>query len=114
VDLPDSSNFLISFTHQIGERKYTTPNHNVKFVYLSGDRLYTSVNNTLYVYSVSDFTSPIATYLVDFGWFGDYSYCFSAMIIDDCLYLGGDKKLNIFEVTPSLTKPLKPVNQIPT
>jgi hypothetical protein len=55
----------------------------VYFVYLSGDKLYTSANDTLYVYLVSEITSPIATYLLR-------GECHSAIISDDCLYIGGD------------------------
>jgi hypothetical protein len=43
IDLPESKN-------------------EVSFVYLSGDRLYTAAGETLYVYSMSDHTSHIATY----------------------------------------------------
>ena len=89
--------FFIDYELEINGRTYKTSNHNVKFVYLSADRLYTTVNNTLYVYSVSEFTSPIATYSIDFGWIGYIRSCFSAMIIDDCLYLGGVKNLQIFK-----------------
>ena len=76
-------------------------------MYLSGDRLYTEVDETLYVYSVGDLTSPSATYPLG-------EKCFSALITDNRLYLGGDYKLHIFEVTPSLTEPLRPVTKIPT
>jgi hypothetical protein len=80
----------------------------VFFVYLSGDRLYTAGGDyTLYVYSKSDHRSPIATYPLG-GW------CYSGMIIDDRLYLGGDYKLHVFKVSTSLTQPLTPVTQITT
>ena len=36
--------------------------NNVYFVYLNGDRLYTEIGENLYVYSLSDLSSPIATY----------------------------------------------------
>ena len=63
--------------------------YQVLFVYLSEDRLYTAVIHTLYVYSMSDLTSPIATYpLVE--------RCYSGMIIDDHLYLGVCDKLHVF------------------
>jgi hypothetical protein len=79
----------------------------VSFVYLWGDRLYTEADKTLYVYSVTDLTSPSATYPFD-------NKCYSALITEKRLYLGGVYKLHIFEVTPSLTQPLTPVTQIPT
>ena len=55
----------------------------VFFVYLSGGRLYTEVDKTLYVYSVGDLTSPSATYPLD-------NRCYSALISDNRLYLGGE------------------------
>ena len=80
----------------------------VHFVYLSGDRLYTAgEDETLYVYSMSDHRSPIATYPLG-GW------CYSGMIIDDRLYLGRDFKLHVFKVSTSLTQPLTPVTEITT
>ena len=88
IDLPESTNWVC-------------------FVYLWGDRLFTEVDKTLHVYSVSDLTSPSASYPL-----GDF--CWSGLITDNRLYLGGDKKLHIFEVTPSLTEPLTPVTKIPT
>ena len=71
--------------------------------------MYTEVDKTLYMYSLGDLTSPSATYQL-----GDNGFCFSALICDNRLYLGGLSKLRIFEVTPSLTEPLTPVTQIPT
>jgi hypothetical protein len=79
----------------------------VYFVYLSGDRLYTATDKTLYVYSMSDHTSHIATYQLS----GD---CYSCIIADNHLYLGGKIKLFIFEITTSLTQPLIPVEVIET
>jgi hypothetical protein len=76
-------------------------------VYLWGDRLYAEADKTLYVYSVGDLTSPSATYPVG-------AWCYSALITEKRLYLGGVYELHIFEVTPSLTQPLTPVTQIPT
>ena len=75
-------------------------------MYLSGDRLYTAADETLYVYSMSDLRSPIATYPLG-GW------CYSGMIIDDSLYLGADN-LYVFKVTASLTQPLTKVTDITT
>jgi hypothetical protein len=71
----------------------------VHFVYLSGDRLYTGKDKTLYVYSMIDHTSPIATYKLGCEFV-------SGIITDTHLYLGGDEKLHVFEMTTSLTKPL--------
>ena len=88
IDLPESTN-------------------GVDFVYLSGDRLYTEADETLYVYSVGDLTSPSATYPL-----GDK--CYSALITENRLYLGAANKLHIFEVTPSLAEPLSPITKIPT
>ena len=79
----------------------------VSFVYLSGDKLFTAEGRTLYVYLVSDTTSPIATYSLS-------DKCLSGMICDDRLYLGGSRYLKIFDVTTSLTQPLTPVTQIAT
>ena len=74
---------------------------------LSGDRLYTETDKNLYVYLMSDLTSPIATYPLG-------GRCYSAMITDDHLYLGGDKQLYVFKVTASLTQPLAPLKVITT
>jgi hypothetical protein len=79
----------------------------VTFVYLSEEKLYTEADKTLYVYSLSDLTSPCATYPLD-------SKCYSGLITENRLYLGGWMKLHIFEMTPSLTEPLTPVTQTPT
>ena len=76
-------------------------------MYLWGDRLYTEADKTLFVYSFSDLTSPSATYPL-----GDK--CYSALITDNRLYLGGAYKLLIFEVTSSLIVPLIPFKKIPT
>ena len=71
----------------------------VFFVHLSGDRLYTEADKTLYVYSVSDLTLPICTYPLD-------GRLFSVIIIDDCLYLGGNFELIAFKVSSSIYHPL--------
>ena len=65
--------------------------------------MYTADDETLYAYSMSDNTSPIATYQLG----GDRFL--SGIIADDHLYLGGEEKLHVFEVTTSLTQPLIPV-----
>ncbi len=67
----------------------------IYFVHLCGDRLYIGSRKTLYVYSVSDYTSPIATYPMSGG-------CYSGMITDNLLILGGMKKLYVLKVTISL------------
>ena len=79
----------------------------VCFVYLNGDRLYTERGENLYVYSLSDLSSPIATYPLG-------GRCRSGIITDNRLYLGGYYKLHIFEVTTSITQPLKLVTVIQT
>jgi hypothetical protein len=45
-------------------------------VLLSGDRVYTEVDKTLYVYSVSDLTTPIKTYDLP-------AHCLSGIIADN-------------------------------
>ena len=79
----------------------------VWFVYLNGDRLYTERGENLYVYSLSDLYSPIATYPLR-------GRCLSGIITDNCLYLGGVKGLHIFEVSDSISQPLKQVKVIDT
>jgi hypothetical protein len=79
----------------------------VFFVYLSGDKLFTAAYKTLYVYLVSDITSPISTYSLS-------NECYSGIISDNRLYLGGFDYLKIFELTTSVTQPLTPVAQIKT
>jgi hypothetical protein len=64
-------------------------NDQVCFVYLSGDRLYTEADETLHVFSMNDLSSSIATYPLG-GW------CFSAIISDNRLYLGGGRKLHVY------------------
>jgi hypothetical protein len=83
--------------------------HQLWLVFLFEDRLYTWANKTLYVYSVGDLTSPPATYPL-----ADLDICYSALIADNRLYLGGIGKLQIFEVTTSITEPLIPVTKIST
>jgi hypothetical protein len=56
---------------------------------------------------LSDTTSFIATYPLS-------SVCYSGIIIDNRLYLGGKKYLKIIDFTTSLTQPLTPVTQITT
>ena len=70
--------------------------------------MYTEADMKLYVYSMSDHTSPIATYKLGSYW------CYSGIIADNHLYLGGDYKLHIFRVTTSFTDPLVPKKVINT
>jgi hypothetical protein len=49
--------------------------HGLNFVLLSKDRLYTMADKTLYVFSVSDITSPIATF--------DFPCNYLPVLIDD-------------------------------
>jgi hypothetical protein len=80
----------------------------VKFVHLSGDRLYTYADETLYVYSMSNLTTPIEAQQ-------RRDKCYSGMIIDDHLYLGGANKLHVFSVASSPNEPpLIPVTVINT
>jgi hypothetical protein len=69
--------------------------------------MYTEVDKTLHVYSLGDLSSPSATYPLE-------DFCYSGLFTDNRLYLGGEYKLHIFEVTPSLTEPLTRVTKIPT
>jgi hypothetical protein len=103
----DAVNHLKELPAAVSQIDLPGSGYDVSFVYLSGDRLYTAADKTLYVYSMSDHTSPIATYQL----VGD---CRSGIIADNHLYLGGEEKLHVFEVTPSLTQPLIPVKVIST
>jgi hypothetical protein len=76
-------------------------------VHLWGDRLYTEADETLYVYSLGKITSLPVPYPLN-------NKCYSALIIDNRLCLGGTCELLIFEVTPSLSEPLSQVTKIPT
>jgi hypothetical protein len=96
----DALNHLKELPSTISQIDLPESVNRVSFVYLSGDILYTEADKTLYVYSMSYHTSPIATYQLD-------GRCFSGIITDNHLYLGGKKKLHVFEVSNSLTQPLK-------
>jgi hypothetical protein len=80
----------------------------VHFIYLSGDRLYTVADMNLYVYSVSDPTSPVVIYQKEVG------YTLSGIIADNHLYLGGFKKFWVYEVTTHFTQPLILVKVVQT
>jgi hypothetical protein len=71
--------------------------------------LYTSANDTLDVHFLDDVTLPSKSYKLV-----DKETCYSALIIDKRLYVGGITKLYIFEVNPSLDNPLTPVARIAT
>jgi hypothetical protein len=63
--------------------------------------MYTSADETLYVYSLSDFTSPpIGTYVV-------LDDCSSGLIADNYLFLGSSNNIIVYEISTSLTEPLK-------
>ena len=102
----DALNHLKDLPYTVSQINLPESYQQVWFVYLSEDRLYTAADETLYVYSMSDHTSPIATYQLGGG-------CYSGIMSDNYLYLGG-WKLHVFEVTTSLTQPLVPVKVINT
>ena len=79
------------------------------FVLLSRDRLYTEANSTLYVYSVNDLTTAIATYNLP-----GQSYS-SGLIADNRLYIGSLRcNLIVYKISNSLTEPLKLLASIKT
>jgi hypothetical protein len=77
------------------------------FVLLRGERLYIAVGKTLYVYSARKLTNPIAAYRLK-------CEALSANLFDNRLYIGSTCKFIIFELTPSLTEPLRYVTKIET
>jgi len=80
----------------------------VRLTLLSEDRLYIAIDNILYVYLLSDLTMPIANYQVcTEGWI------VSSLIDGNHLYIGG-RNLHVFEITCSLSQPLKPLPDIIT
>jgi hypothetical protein len=88
----DALNHLKELPSKISQIDLPKRSYTVSFVCLSGDRLYIAVDWALFVYSMSDHTSLIATYQLG-------SFCPSGIITDNHLYLGGDKKLHLFEIT---------------
>jgi hypothetical protein len=54
----------------------------MSLVFLGEDRLYTVLGITLYVYSLSELSSPIATYDL-------FKSCTTGLIADNYLFLGG-------------------------
>ena len=80
----------------------------MRFVYLNEDLLYTEVDKTLYIYSESNLSAPIASYKIDCN-------CYSCIIADNKLFLGGEKALYVFKVTAALLKqPLELLKKITT
>ena len=69
--------------------------------------MYTESGGTLYVYSLSDLKSPLATYKLVGG-------CNSGIIADNYLYLGGHYTIHVFELTTFLIEPLIPFKIIGT
>ena len=72
----------------------------VKFVLLSGDRLFSAADYTLYVYQLSDLTLPKATYILPIDFL-------SALIADNNLFIGSSGQIIVYEISASLTQPLK-------
>jgi hypothetical protein len=103
----DALNHLKELPYTVSQIYLPEIGNTVNFIYLSGDRLYTAADTTLYVYSMSDHTSPIATYQL-------VGECRSGIITDNHLYLAVAMKLYVFEVTTFLTQPLIPVKVIDT
>jgi hypothetical protein len=101
----DALNHLKELPSTVSQIDLPGSGYDLSFVYLSGDKLYTAGDKTLFVYSMSDHTSPIATYQLG----GD---CYSGIIADNHLYMGGKEKLHVFEVTTSISQPLIPVKVI--
>jgi hypothetical protein len=80
-------------------------NKKVLFVHLNGDKLYLAADTVLYVHYLSDTAPCICTYSLS-------DECYSGIISENRLYLGGFEYLKIFELTSSLTQPLTPVKEI--
>lgn len=59
--------------------------------------MYTEVDKNLYVYSTNNLSAPIASYKID-------SHCYSCIIADNKLFLGGEKRIYVFKVTAALLK----------
>ena len=71
--------------------------------------MYTSVDKILYVFSVSDLSSPIATY--------DLPWSYKKLIIsDNRLFLGASNTcdITVIEINTSLSKPLIELVEIQT
>jgi hypothetical protein len=103
----DAVNHLKDLPSTVSQIDLPASQFDVFFVYLSEDRLYTVADQTLYVYSMSDHTSPIATYQL-----ASEKY-FSGIIANNHLYLGG-RNLQVFEMTASITQPLITLRVIDT
>ena len=63
---------------------------------LNGDRVYIFADKAIYEYSVRELTHPIATYPLN-------GHVFSALIVDNRLYLGINQGMQVFEVSSSLS-----------
>lgn len=61
--------------------------------------IFTVTDETLYVYWMSEVSTPIVTYFLG-------GRCRAGLFIENCLYLGGHSCLHVFEVTLSLFEPL--------
>jgi serine/threonine protein kinase len=85
----------------------TDSNYMAWLVVLSGERLYTSIDKTLFVYSMSDLRSPLATYPLAWS-------CDSGLTFEDHLYVGARDNLYVFKVNNSMPQPLTPVKVIDT
>jgi hypothetical protein len=85
----DAINHLKDLPSTVSQIDLPASQFDVFFVYLSEDRLYTVADQTLFVYSMSDHTSPIATYQL-----GGEKY-FSGIVANNHLYLGG-RNLQVF------------------
>lgn len=60
------------------------------------------------MYSLTDLTSPIATYEIS-------ENCCSGIIANNCLFLGGQSfNIIVFEISTSLTEPLKRLSSFST
>ena len=71
------------------------------FVTSCSDRLYTALSKTLYVYAVADLSKPLATYPLP------TVYTNSGLATDTNLYVASFKTLNVYDLSPSLSQPLK-------
>lgn len=83
VHVPEADSSIKDLSCGISTIEFPQSTEKLYFVYLSGGRLYTEVDNTLFVFSMGDLTSPSATYPLG-------ERCFSGLISDKHLYLGGE------------------------
>ena len=85
----DALNHLKGLPSTVSQIDFPESKDRVSFVYLSEERFYTEADKTLHVFSMSDLTSPIATYQLG-------HVCRSGIITDNHLYLVGGRKLHLF------------------